>query len=311
MERLKKIGTIPSKSALEIKNSKIGIGFEKLDRNVFDPLKTYDKMAAIGVKWVRIQSGWARTEQTKGVYSFEWIDSIVDNLIVRGMRPWMCICYGNGLYDEAAAKIFGAVGCPPVHTEEARTAWKNYCCATAEHFRGRVNHFEVWNEPDGNWCWKHGANGKELGQFTIDTAWAVREGNPDAYIIGGVVCDRPLMFLNQAFSSGMGDAIDAVSFHEYTPREESVPERVKALRALSHIYNPKLEIIQGESGSQSRSGGHGALWTGGWTQEKQAKQLLRHAVVDLISGVKFTSYFSCMDMIEALNGTVGQKESYL
>ena len=30
-----------------------------------------------------------------------------------------------------------------------------------------------------------------------------------------------------------------------------------------------------------------------------------------MADVKFTSYFSCMDMIEALRGTVGNKESYL
>lgn len=34
-------------------------------------------------------------------------------------------------------------------------------------------------------------------------------------------------------------------------------------------------------------------------------------MVDLLCGVQFTSYFSCMDMIEALNGTVGDRASYL
>lgn len=311
MERLKKIGALVPKASKDIQKSKIGIGFEKLDRNVFDPEKAYDKVAAIGVKWVRIQSGWARTEKEKGVYSFEWIDSIVDNLLRRGMQPWICLCYGNGLYDESAAKVFGAVGCPPIHTEEQKTAWANYCRAIAARYRGRVDHFEVWNEPDSKWCWKHGASADELGRFTVDTAKAVREGNPDVYLIGGVVCTRPLAYPNTALAVGMGEVIDAISFHEYTPRETEVLERVRALRALGRRYNPNMEIIQGESGSQSRAGGHGALREGGWTQEKQAKQLLRHTVIDLIADVKFTSYFSCMDMIEALRGTVGQTDSYL
>ena len=54
MQRLTKVGKIPPKSSNEIKQSHIGIGFEKLDRDVFDPEKAYDKVAAIGVKWVRI-----------------------------------------------------------------------------------------------------------------------------------------------------------------------------------------------------------------------------------------------------------------
>ena len=100
MEQLKKIGRITPKRSLDIKESKLGIGFEKLDRNVFDPEKAYDKLALVGVKWVRIQSGWQRTERVKGQYDFGWIDTVVDNLIERGMRPWICLCYGNELYNE-------------------------------------------------------------------------------------------------------------------------------------------------------------------------------------------------------------------
>ena len=119
---------------------------------MFDPEKAYDKVAAIGVKWVRIQSGWARTEKEKGVYDFAWLDSIVDNLLARGLQPWMCLCYGNGLYDENAAKIFGAVGVPPIFTDEQRAAWDAYVRATVAHYKGRITHYEVWNEPDGKWA---------------------------------------------------------------------------------------------------------------------------------------------------------------
>ena len=97
MDRLIPVGKIAPKSALEVKSSQLGIGFEKLDRNVFDPEKAYDKVAALGVKWVRLQSGWQRTEREKGIYDFAWLDDIVDNLIRRGMVPWICLCYGNDL----------------------------------------------------------------------------------------------------------------------------------------------------------------------------------------------------------------------
>ena len=311
MERLIKTGKLKPKASKEITASRIGIDFEKLDRNVFDPNKAYDKLGALGVKWVRIQSGWARTEKEQGVYDFTWLDSIVDNLLQRGMEPWICLCYGNGLYDSNAQKVFGAVGCPPIHSEEAKLAWSRYAAALARRYAGKVNCFEVWNEPDGKWCWKHGVNGTEYGHFVIDTGKAIKEGNPSAKIIGGSACMRNLEFLVMAFEAGMGDYIDALTFHEYTTREELVFERVTALRGLVNLYNPEIKIIQGESGSQSRSDGAGALAGGAWTPEKQAKQLLRHTMADLMTEVLFTSYFSCMDMIEALNGTVGDTASYL
>ncbi|MBE6550480.1 MAG: hypothetical protein E7670_08670 [Ruminococcaceae bacterium] len=311
MERLNKIGKIKAKNSKEVINSKIGLGFEKLDRDVFDPEKAYDRVAELGIKWIRIQSGWQRTEREKGVYDFAWLDKVVDNLIARGLKPWICLCYGNDLYDDLAKTVFGAVGCPPIFTEEQKAAWAAYVKATVEHYRGRVSYYEIWNEPDGIWCWKTGVNATELGEFTRDTGKLIKEIDPSIKVIGGVICERPIAYLNQALAAGMGEYIDFISFHEYTHDETRVFERVNTLRALGKRYNPSIEVIQGESGSQSRSGGHGALHVGAWTQEKQAKQLARHTIADLLTDVHFSSYFSCVDMIEALNGTVGDVNSYL
>lgn len=311
MERLIKCGNVPAKKSAEVKKSRLGIGFEKLDRAVFDPEKAYDKVADLGVKYIRIQSGWARCEKEKGVYSFEWLDEIVDNLIKRGLQPWICLCYGNGVYDENAKKVFGAVGVPPIFNDEQKNAWSNYVYELVSRYKNKVELFEVWNEPDGGWCWKHGVNATELGNFTIDTAKAIKAANPDAKVIGGVLCLRKVSYINEALKTGMGEYLDYISFHEYTPREEDVFSKVDMLRSIANQYNENIEIIQGESGSQSKSGGHGALACGAWTEEKQAKQLARHTLADLMCDVYFTSYFSCMDMIEALNGESGNTASYL
>ena len=306
MERLKRIGKIKSKNSLQIKSSRLGVGFEKLDRDAFDPEKAYDKIANLGVKWVRIQSGWAKTEKEKGVYDFSWLDKVVDNLIKRGMRPWICLCYGNGLYSEEAKKYFGATGVAPTDGDYL-LAWQRYVTAAVNHFKDRVHEWEVWNEPDGNWCWKSGPDGYEYGTFVVNTAKAIRQADKHAYIIGGAVCLKTISFLNSAFVAGMGDFIDGITFHEYTRDEMGSFETVRAYKAVADMYNDKIEIIQGESGSQSKRNGEGAIKTGSWTPRKQAKQLLRHTIADLMSDVKFTSYFSAMDMHEGFNFKPGEK----
>ena len=101
-----KIGTLRARCASEWSQSRLGIGFEKLDRAVFEPHRAYDKLEKVGIKWVRIQSGWARTEKEPGVYDFAWLDSIVDNFLKRGIYPWLCLCYGNSLYTEKAKEYF-------------------------------------------------------------------------------------------------------------------------------------------------------------------------------------------------------------
>ena len=320
MERLIPAGKLPQKTSLDISFSKIGIGFEKLDRAVFDPEKAYDKVARIGIKKIRLQSGWQRTEKEKGVYDFAWLDDIVDNLIRRGMEPWLCLCYGNPLYTPLAEVVFGAVGCPPVNTEEAMNAWINYVKTVAEHYKGRVSFYEIWNEPDCPYSWKHVdgeekdmlRDAREYGAFSEATANAVKAVDPDARVGINIAHLHDLSFLNNALAVGdLPHAIDSVTYHNYSTNDQRRVEFIQAMRRLLDMYNPALTLVQGESGAQSRSDGHGAMHHYAWNPEKQTKLLLRILLQDLYCDVEFTSYFSTMDMIEALHGRVDNKASYL
>lgn len=311
MYRLTKISKIAPKASKDIKKSIIGLGFEKLDRDVFDPKKSYDFVAKSGIKWARLQSGWQRTEKEKGVYDFKWLDGIVDKMLEIGVEPWLCLCYGNSLYTDSAKKVFGAVGCPPIKTEEERKAWSNYVKATVTHFKGRVRYYEVWNEPDGKWCWKHGPDAKELGNFIIDTAKACKEADNKCKVIGFATCMADKDYLEKAAQTGCFDYIDAVSYHAYAIGEYGFKHNFDVYKSFLESNGKNIPIIQGESGTQSRPDGAGALAGGAWTPLKQAKFLLRHLLCDINNKVEIASYFSCMDMIEALNGTVGDVSSYL
>lgn len=312
MERLVEIGKVKTYKSNELTNTRFGIGLEKLDRNVFDPSKTYDRLQDLGVRYVRLQSGWARTERQEGVYDFSWLDEIVDNLLSRGLQPWLCLCYGNGLYTEDANKYFGCVGVPPIFSQRERTAWAKYCAAVAAHYRGRIGMYEVWNEPDGPSLWKHGPNGKEYGEFVCETSKAVKGADPDAKILAGSIAKREsVKWLEDAFGTGMAPHIDALTYHCYHPTEVLVPETVKMWRAVANKYGSHIKLIQGESGCPSSSRGHGAIHSGAWTEGRQAKLLLRRQITDLTTGVEFSSHFTTVDMIEALKGLAGQTASYL
>ena len=82
-----------------VRSEFLGLGFEKLDRDLFDPTKAYPFLPATGVSWMRVQSGWQRTEREKGVYDFSWLDSIVDNLIALGKPNLRAAIVGKALYD--------------------------------------------------------------------------------------------------------------------------------------------------------------------------------------------------------------------
>jgi len=311
MDRLIKVDKIKPKKSVDIQKSRIGIGFEKLDRYAFEPEKAYPFVAQTGVKYARIQSGWMRTESQKGVYDFAWLDDIVDNLIAIGVEPWMNLCYGNPIYSPWAAEYYGAVGCPPIETAEERQGWHDYIVALTKHFAGRVQYYEVWNEPDGDWCWKMGPDPWELAEFTKATARACREGDPTCRVLGFATCRINRMnFLENLCSTGVCDQIDGISYHSYRVNDADNEMFFRLYDGIRKKHNPNLMLFQGESGTQSRPDGKGALHDAAWTQEKQAKFLLRHLILDLGEGVDMTSYFSCMDMKEALNGKTGDVSTY-
>lgn len=320
MERLQYIGKLEAAGAKDIPHSRIGIGFEKLDRDVFDPEKAYDKVARIGVKKIRIQSGWARTEKAPGIYDFAWLDRIVDNLTAREMEPWICLCYGNPVYTDLAKPVFGAVGCPPIATEREMNAWLAYVKATVSHFKDRVSIYEIWNEPDCNYSWRHceneeidhNRNADEYGRFALATAKAVKKTDATVKTMGFALGhSQDLEYVNRALSTGLYKYLDLISFHCYSPNELTRRDRAHKLRVLVDSFNPEIGLVQGETGAQSRSDGNGAMKGFAWTREKQVKALLRGLISDMAEGVVFTSYFSTMDMIEALRGRLADKASYL
>ena len=96
-------------------------------------------------------------------------------------------------------------------------------------------------------------------------------------------------------------------FHKYTADETQVFERVRSLNALLRRYDPKITVIQANPARSPEGMARVRSMAARGRPRRQARQLLRHTVADLLCGVEFTSYFSALDMLEGLNGKVGDK----
>lgn len=299
-EFIGKLRRIPSS---EIRESGVSIGFECLDRDLFEPEPCYGQLAAIGVKQARVQTGWWKCEKEKGAYDWRWLDGIVDNLLTRGIEVWFNVGFGNKLYME---DTFGeaSVGFVPLYYgTECEEAWRNYCRALAEHYRGRVNRFEIWNESNSTGFWRpKQPSGAEYARLLSITADAIREAQPDARCGGCVSGYFPSTFVLELKRSGAFAKLDFFSFHPYDQQpENSWPASLTWFRSLlrgAGRGGRDVEIWQGESGFAS------------WTPEKywqprfvreseraQAVWLLRRYVLDFSLGLPLCSIFQTADMM--------------
>jgi polysaccharide biosynthesis protein PslG len=292
------IGKIAPRASLAINASPLSIGFETLDRKVFEPEKTYAHLAALGVKWARCQTGWARTERSKGEYDFAWLDGVVDSLLKIGVQPWFNFGYGNKLYTPEAKTEY-AVGFVPLYTPEARAAWVKYTQTIAERYRTRVRHWEIWNEPNIPNFWQptkpNPADYVELVKITVPE---IRRRVPNAVIVGGSLAGMPIDYLEQCLEAGLAEYVDKISYHPYRPVPEANYEaEVRALRGLLARYKPGLELWQSENGAPSANGGCCALANFDWNETRQAKWLLRRLLTDLSLKLEVTSYFHTVDLV--------------
>ncbi|NLX95673.1 MAG: beta-glucosidase [Rhodopirellula sp.] len=302
------IGKVRPRASAAIAASPLGVGFECLDRQMFDPEPCYPFMAQLGAKWARVQTGWARCERAQGQYDFAWLDAIVDRLRSIGIQPWFNLGYGNRLYTPEADNDF-AVGWVPLWSDEAHAAWLRFVRALAEHFRGRVKHWEIWNEPNHKNFWKpRPANPAEYVEFVAMTAPVIRQAVPGALILGPTVWG--MEYFAECFDRGLGKLIDKVSYHWYRPSPEDRYEAsMAAVRDVLARHQLDLPLWQGESGCPSQVGGVGGLSQYNWTEALQARWVARRTLFDLRLRIEMTSYFQMVDMLYPnADGTPGGQD---
>ncbi len=306
---LKELGRIQPRPSAAIRSSAVSLGFETLDRKMFDPERTYAWVGRSGAKWARCQTGWSRTELVKGEYDFRWLDEVVDRLRREGVQPWFGLGFGNKLYIPEAPHV-SAVGWHPLRTAEAREGWLRFTRAAAERYRDRVKHWEIWNEANlAHWWMPNGPKPAEYVELVRISAPEIRKRVPGAVIIGGALSGGPSShgeFLEQCLDLGLADLVDKISFHPYRPAPEANYEReVRYLRGLIGRYRKGVGIWQGENGCPSENGGSSALSNLDWNETRQAKWLLRRLLTDIRLGIELTSYFHTVDMINYFDSRTG------
>ncbi len=302
-------GKFKTKSTKEIRNSPIGIGFETLDRKLFDPEKVYPHLASLGAKWARVQTGWNRCETVRGSYDFSWLDGIVDALRAEGVEPWFNLGYGNKLYmpDSPHESAVGRV--PIYYGDETREAWRRFVDALAAHFRGRIKYWEIWNEPNITPFWVPGEpSASDYVEFVRLTQPVIRKRIPDAAIIGFGLSGCHPEYVAEALEAGLGEYLDIVSYHPY----RIVPEwdyqtEMETLKMLLAKYAPHVALWQGENGFAATQHGGLPSWSlFNVTEEIQGKWALRRIVSDLIQGAKHSSYFHIVDLVAEYRTSSGQ-----
>ena len=285
------LGTVRPKSVTEITaGQNWTLGCETLDRDYifWDTYKEY--VAPLGIRRIRLQAGWAKTEKKKGVYDFAWLDEIINDALARGLEIWLETDYGNPIYPGGGDWDLGA-GFPV--SEEGLAAWDRWVEALATRYKGKVRDFAMWNEPDIG----KKKTPEQIALFNIRTAETILRVNPDARIGAlSLATNNPAKVkacLDVFQREGKMHLFTWLIYHGYAPNPDTSYKNVTELQKVVDSYPHKLKLWQGENGCPSETAHKFALSNHPWSELTQAKWDARRMLGDLGHDVVSSVFTIC------------------
>ncbi|MCU7371671.1 hypothetical protein PEC18_12615 [Paucibacter sp. O1-1] len=309
------LGLVRTRSAAEIRAAGLshpfGIGGETTDRDYssFDLWKSY--LGPTGALKVRVQSGWHDIEKVitqPPSYDFAKLDKIVDGALARGVEPYVFLGYGNerpGCLNCGTRNLAGALP-----TGTGKQKFLDYVRATVTRYSqptARVTDWEIWNEPDGH------VPVDQYAQLIVEVAQLIKSIQPQAKltigsftagVMGGSTTSSSIYAKTAVdyFAANRGPGVPAadvaVAYHPYyaSVDHDNFPSELAKYQWFKDMVEVHgFRIRQNENGAPSGPCLYYALCGLAWTEEDQAKYLLRRLLGDFSRGVE-SSIFTLVDL---------------
>lgn len=162
---------------------------------------------AVGVHYLRCAFSWNGIEPERGEYHFEFWDKLVEESARAGITLIPYVAYTPKWAARKGADFWKQ---PPANPADYAQLMRKL----ALRYRGKVRHWELWNEPDNKEYWD-GAAG-EFAQTIIAAAKAVREAAPEDVLVLGGMSQGPGDFFQTLISKyHLGEYVDVLALHAY------------------------------------------------------------------------------------------------
>ena len=193
-----------------------------------------------GISFIRIgqyenssdYTSWDWVERKRGEYSIApEVEDEIDSLAENGIKIEIQLLYGNPLYTSRAGRLpqtiepapgnfhnpdrsLYSVFWPP-RTPEQIHAFSNYAEWMVNHFRGRVQYYEVWNEPNIDY-WNPAPSPEEYGGLFRAVAPVIHAADANAKVVFGALSGADRDFAKRALDAcACADTIDIFAYHIY------------------------------------------------------------------------------------------------
>jgi hypothetical protein len=167
-----------------------------------------DEIAEASIGWVRVDFEWRLIEPERDRYEWQLFDELVERLQARGLR----IFAGLGSTPAWATNGSEFNGVP---TDSAQ--WQEFCYLVASRYRGRVDAWGIWNEPNSKRFWE-GTRQEYIDILLLPGAAAIHGADPGALVCGPDLAHLSSLHWDDWLADVIrraGGVLDVVTHHIY------------------------------------------------------------------------------------------------
>lgn len=181
-----------------------------------------DKVAAAGIRWIRVDANWAALEPQNDVYQWEPLDRVVNHADSIGLSILLVLGY-----TPAWANGNIGIGHPPDNVAH----WEDFITVIVNRYKDKVKYWNLWNEPNAADFF---ARGKDVfvSQIFLPGAIALKAADPEAFVVGPELAhltsvNHEWYFWMKYILTEAGNHVDIISHHIY--KNEGVTHIYKLL----------------------------------------------------------------------------------
>jgi hypothetical protein len=163
----------------------------------------------LGTHWVRMFVSWPMLEPAPGGISRSALGSFEQTLsgLPAGTKVILDV-FGSPRWETGSSDEHA----PPANPND----YAAFVAGLAQHLRGRVSAYEIWNEEDEDRGWSGGPNPAAYAQLLKATYPAVKAADPRATVVLGGMTGNDYPFLEGVYAAGGRGSFDAVGVHTDT-----------------------------------------------------------------------------------------------
>ncbi|MCA9903745.1 MAG: LysM peptidoglycan-binding domain-containing protein [Anaerolineae bacterium] len=182
-----------------------------------DPTLVIEQVERLSLSWVKLDVLWRELEPSAGIYNFDELDAVVTALDQANLNVlftvWSAPSWARSTAEESG---------PP----DDFSAYAGFMRTLAERYQGRVQAYEIWNEPNLRREWNselHPISAASYAELLHLAYEAVKAGDANALVISaglaptgfndGVNAIDDRLYLRDLYASGLATISDAIGAH--------------------------------------------------------------------------------------------------